>query len=335
MTENVMRFSAIRGIQAGRTFYVVMVPMKSVSRLFRFDDPELPADLKAQRMLNHSRVPAIARYIVDNPEDYVLSALSATMDGEFEFSPVGGSRSVGELSIELGASLVINDGQHRRAAIEAAIRERPFLGDETIAVVVYPDRGLRRSQQMFVDLNQHAVKPARSLRLLYDGRDPEVIATRSIIESIDAFRKLTDFERSSLPTAPGDCSLSGIHRANAVLAANGVGGDLRLPFWRAVVANMPDWLACASGGLAAADLRRDMIHAHGVAWEAIALAGAKLIEEQPSDWPEGLAALRCVDWSRSSVQVWEGAALVGGIINRSRASVHSTALIIHRALTEA
>ncbi|WP_163277356.1 DNA sulfur modification protein DndB, partial [Enterobacter hormaechei] len=83
----------------------------------------------------------------------------------------------------LGASLVINDGQHRRAAIEAAIRERPFLGAETIAVVVYPDRGLRRSQQMFVDLNQHAVKPARSLRLLYDGRDPEVIATRSIIES--------------------------------------------------------------------------------------------------------------------------------------------------------
>ncbi|WP_368856456.1 DNA sulfur modification protein DndB, partial [Escherichia coli] len=66
--------------------------------------------------------------------------------------------------MELGASLVINDGQHRRAAIEAAIRERPFLGDETIAVVVYPDRGLRRSQQMFVDLNQHAVKPARSLR---------------------------------------------------------------------------------------------------------------------------------------------------------------------------
>ena len=63
MTDNAMRFAAIRGIQAGRTFYVVMVPLKTVGKLFRFDDPELPADLKAQRVLNHSRIPAITRYV--------------------------------------------------------------------------------------------------------------------------------------------------------------------------------------------------------------------------------------------------------------------------------
>jgi DNA sulfur modification protein DndB len=47
------------------------------------------------------------------------------------------------------ARFIINDGQHRRAAIEEALKERPELGDETISVVFLVDEGLTRSQQMF------------------------------------------------------------------------------------------------------------------------------------------------------------------------------------------
>ena len=38
---------------------------------------------------------------------------------------------------------IINDGQHRRAAIEEALKERPELGDETIAVVFFLDPAAR------------------------------------------------------------------------------------------------------------------------------------------------------------------------------------------------
>ena len=58
----------------------------------------------------------------------------------------------------MGAKILINDGQHRKAAILAAIKENPEIENETISVVFYQDLGLARSQQMFTDLNKHAVK---------------------------------------------------------------------------------------------------------------------------------------------------------------------------------
>ena len=38
MESNTYDFTAIRGIQAGSAYYVIMVPLKVVPRLFRFDD---------------------------------------------------------------------------------------------------------------------------------------------------------------------------------------------------------------------------------------------------------------------------------------------------------
>jgi hypothetical protein len=58
------------------------------------------------------------------------------------------------------------------------------------------------------------------------------------------------------------------------------------------------------------------------------------MNDNSKGWPEMLAGLRDVDWSRANRALWEGRALVGGKINRSRTSVVLTqifALIdIHR-----
>lgn len=87
MDGNALAFTAIRGIQAGSAYYVIMVPLKVVPRLFKFDDDAIPADLRAQRVLNRARVPAIANYISDHPGEYILSSLCASIDGEIEFAP--------------------------------------------------------------------------------------------------------------------------------------------------------------------------------------------------------------------------------------------------------
>ena len=58
----------------------------------------------------------------------------------------------------MDARFIINDGQHRRAAIEMALRDRPELADETISVVFFLDPKLERCQQMFADLNRYAVR---------------------------------------------------------------------------------------------------------------------------------------------------------------------------------
>src|SRR5262245_2161033 len=166
-------FPAIRGIQAGREYYASMCPLRLIPRIFLFDEDELKPELRAQRVLNRSRVPEIARYVLGNPSSYTFSAITASIDGDVRFERLGaevGPKSVGLLRIPMNAKFVINDGQHRRAAIEAALRENPDLGDETIAVVFFLDVGLIRSQQMFADLNRYAIRPTSSLGLLYDHR---------------------------------------------------------------------------------------------------------------------------------------------------------------------
>ena len=165
-------FPVIRGVQAGREYYVAMWTLRMLSQMSIFDGSDLPSELRAQRVLNKSRVPEIARYILDNPKDYVFSAITASIDSDVEFTPLEpGEKRLGLLKVPMDAKFIINDGQHRRAAILQALEEKPQLGNETISVVFFLDIGLHRSQQMFADLNRYAIRPSRSLGLLYDHRN--------------------------------------------------------------------------------------------------------------------------------------------------------------------
>src|SRR5215471_573736 len=80
---------AIRGTQATREYYVAMCPLKLIPRLFLFDEDEIPGEMRAQRQLNRARVPEIARYIADNPTEYVFSSLTVSIDGQINFEPLG------------------------------------------------------------------------------------------------------------------------------------------------------------------------------------------------------------------------------------------------------
>src|SRR5699024_12456719 len=79
--------------------------------------------------------------------------------------------NLGTLCVPMDAQILINDGQHRRKAIEDALDARPELGQDNIPVLFFVDEGLKRSQQMFADLNKYAIRPSPSLASLYDHRD--------------------------------------------------------------------------------------------------------------------------------------------------------------------
>lgn len=122
--DNWHSFTAVRGIQAGREYYVAMCPLKVIPKLFLFDEGELPPELRAQRTLNRTRIPEIANYLAENPQAYILSSITASVDGETRFKPFseGGPQcNAGRLLIGMTARFIINDGQHRRAAIEEAL----------------------------------------------------------------------------------------------------------------------------------------------------------------------------------------------------------------------
>jgi DNA sulfur modification protein DndB len=48
----VYSFPAIRGMQAGREYYSAMVQLKLIPAIFRFNESEVPAQIRSQRVLN-------------------------------------------------------------------------------------------------------------------------------------------------------------------------------------------------------------------------------------------------------------------------------------------
>ena len=329
-------FPALRGIQAGAEFYIAMCPMRLLMKIFVFDDEELPPELRAQRTLNRHRIPEIARYLIENRNSYVVSALTASVDTSVNFRPQGanvGSRTIGTLQIPMDARLLINDGQHRRAAIEEALKECPELRDDHVPVIFFLDKGLKRSQQTFADLNKHAIRPSDSLSTLYDQRDPSSELARYVAMTVDGFKGMTEMEKSSISNRSTKLfTLSGIKHASRALLRKGRREDISpherqfaAEFWSEVVSNVPDWGLAKQRKVASSDLRQNYVHAHGVALSAVGTAGADLVALHPDAWQAKLKKLRTVDWSRANVRLWEGRAMVHGRISKARTNVQLTA----------
>ena len=190
-----MKYTAIKGIQAGKEYFTIMVKLKELEILFPKLEEDVLPEKRAQRKLNQKRIPAIKRYIVENLDTYVFSALAGSVDGKIDFTSFSDEYpEVGILEISDKATFLINDGQHRKTAIIDALKECPALADETIPVVLFKDMGLKRSQQMFTDLNKHAVKTSNSLSELYDSTDKIAAVTRNLLEQNEFIGKYTDKE---------------------------------------------------------------------------------------------------------------------------------------------
>lgn len=328
------QFPAIRGIQAQREYYVSMCPMRLLSKLFQFDEDELAPELRAQRQLNRSRLPELTRYITENADNYVFSAITVSIDADVSFSPFPGEGDVnriGILKIPMSARFIINDGQHRRAAIDKALCDHPELGDETIAVVFFLDKGLERCQQMFADLNRYAIRPSTSLGILYDYRDETARLAKSLIAKSEIFRDVVELEKTSLARRSRRLfTLSAIyHATNELLSglpetAPEESARLALEFWESVADQMEDWNRVRRGELTAGEVRADFIHTHGVVLQALARTGRTLIAHHPKSWQKKLSGLKTIDWRRANSEMWEGRALVGGQLSKSHQNITLT-----------
>lgn len=336
-------FPAIRGVQAGREFYVSMCPLRVLRKLFVFNNEELVPELRAQRTLNKGRIPEIARYIVENPDSYTFSAITVSVDGDVQFEPTGGealtSFRMGNLTVSMNARFIVNDGQHRRAAIVHALDNAPQLGDETIAVVFFMDRGLQRCQQMFADLNRHAVKPSASLGVLYDHRSATANIARHISLTSKVFKGLIETERSSLsPRSRSLFTLSALHFAITELLTEPeiedfqLASDKCLDFWEAVGDQIPEWTYVRESRMTSGDVRRDFIHSHAIVLQALGRAGRSLYQLPPKERTNRLKRLKKVNWLRNNALTWEGRAMLGGSMAKSGQNITLTCNEIKRVL---
>ena len=337
-----LTFPAIRGIQAGRAYYTSMCPMRLLPRIFTFNEAELRPELRAQRQLNKGRLPELSRYIAQNKESYVFSAITASIDGDVEFIPIEGAdpeNRIGSLRVEMDAKFIINDGQHRRAAIEMALEENPELADETIAVVFFVDQGLKRCQQMFADLNRYAVRPSRSIGVLYDHRDDRADLVRLVVNELPMLKNLIELERTTLSARSRRLfTLSALYTASGALLSGRdelvpqERANLALRYWGLVFEQFAEWGEVRDGKLSAGEVRQDFIHSHGVVLHALGRVGNALFDEFQDNWDAKLQNLKNINWRRSHQSLWEGRAMVGGKVSKSQRHVTLTTNAIKSAL---
>jgi DNA sulfur modification protein DndB len=344
MSENFSYvFPAIRGIQAGREYYVSMCPLRLLSKLFVFDDEELVPELRAQRTLNKARIPDLARYVVKNQDSYTFSAITASIDGAVRFEPTSDRDTqtfrMGTLKVSMDAKFVVNDGQHRQAAIKEALQAAPELGDETIAVVFFLDRGLERCQQMFADLNRYAVRPSASLGILYDHRNTAANVAKHLSLTSNVFKNLIETEKSSLaPRSRKLFTLSALHFAILEMLPEKELGDFSAAtkktqeFWELVAMQIPEWNYVRESKMTSGDVRRDFIHSHAIVLQALGRVGRAVFQLSADHVPQTLEKLKDIDWSRKNAMAWEGRAMVGGSMAKSGQNITLTSNEIKRVL---
>ena len=335
-------FPAVRGIQAGKPFYIATCPLNTIPKIFVFDEEEVPPELRAQRTLNKSRIPEMVRYLVDNPKDYVFSALTVSVASSVSFEETSNidTPNLGTLKVPMDAQILINDGQHRRAAIEAALKETPELGHDNIPVLFFVDEGLERSQQMFADLNKYAVKPSPSLAALYDRRDESAELARYQAQNIKPFKGFTEMEKSSISSKSGKLfTLSSLKQANRALLGKGAKDGfseeergLASEYWQAVFDSTPEWQMVLNKELSPSQLRQEYIHAHGVGLHALGALGCALITAQPVEWKTTIKQLKNVDWKKSN-PTWANRSMLHGKLSKASTNIMLTTNALKQALS--
>lgn len=319
-------FPAVKGIQATMEYYVTMVPLDCIPKLFTFSDENMPPEIRSQRTLNKARIPEMSNYILNNPNSYVFSALTASIDGDVSFDPLDHENtSLGLLSISMSAKLLINDGQHRRAAIEAALKKNPNLKYEHISMVLYHDIGLKRSQQMFSDLNRFAIRPTQSLNILYDNRDSLSLIVKDIIDSIPEFDSLIDKEHTSIPNrSVALFTLSALYRGtDSLLKGLDLSVDeqsyFAISFWKNVYENMVEWQEVYNKSVKSSVVRKNSLSPLSITIKAIGATGNELYQSKELNTFSALEGLKYVDWQKTN-PIWNNGIIVNGSVQLSHAT---------------
>ena len=333
--EGAMTFYATRGIQAGREFYVAMCDFTTVVKYFVFDMVSgVPPEMRAQRKIRESRTSKISAYILENPTSYVFSAITVSVDKLIRFESVPSENSeskIGKITIPSNATILVNDGQHRCAAIRKAYEQNKEIGIERIPVVIFEDRGLQHSQQMFADLNQNAVKPTKSLALLYDHRDTFARFVVTLANDVEIFAGRTEMERTNISNRSTNVfTLNGIGEATRRLLGlkmntKSIAAEkqkLAVEYWTHISRNIPQWNLLMDKRMTPYDMRRQYVHAHTNILNALGMVGYMLTRRK--DWKQRIRGLQDIDWSRSS-PIWQDKVVMDGKMLKNRLGIKRAA----------
>lgn len=351
-------FPALRGQMGDLEYYVAMMRLGEVVKqigyaetLQKWDDG-IPSEYKKQRKLNMSRIiNEMVPYLTVNP-DHFYSALTAEVErpGEpkstIHFEPQNGSEFVGTVKFDGSEQIMTLDGQHRLKSIELALKEFPDLARESIAVILVPSKGYRKSQQLFSDLNRYAKQPSKTLNLLFEHRELFARVAKGVAEEANTFKDRVNLETNSLGRKTRhhitlavlyECVQSLLEghyqerEKDPKLVQEAV-SDIIKAYDDVITPSLPEFEKMLSGQITPYDLRCKYIYCHSAGQQAIAKAVRACQDSFGSNWADVVRkGFAKIDW-RITNGDWEGSILQGGSIQTRRQNVLHTATLIKMKL---
>jgi DGQHR domain-containing protein len=213
---------ALRGTQGSRTLYLTL-PSNAILNNFFPIDLEPSAD-RSQRGLDQNHARQIAQYVVANPDEYALGAITYAVDADGEFTEVEPGSGIGLLRLPLDAKLRSIDGQHRREGIRIAIDTVAELATQSTALLIYVENDLSKRRQMFSDMNNTARKVSKALNVSYDTRDPFARVAGELSNEHPLLVGRVDKEGSRVQPGSGNLfTLASIHDALKRLFVGSIG----------------------------------------------------------------------------------------------------------------
>ncbi len=289
--------------------------------------PGKPLDM-AQRTLSQSRASKIRKYATDArlaDQFYIIPPIVVLADipedAEFWFEQYvdedGGSvllRPVGVLRLPIETSFSVADGQTRLAAIAAAAQQNANLFEgETLPMMILPDYGTAIKRQIFLDINQHACKPNKSLVSLFDHRDQISDVTREVMFAVKIFADFTALEAVNVSPKSGDLfTLNNLREANKLLLRGVKENQVQVAteYWKAVAKNILVWRQ-ASRSSDRAQIRQGTIAFNAITLNALGIVGNRL--HQQDSQAEVIARLKNINFSVDNPE-WENLIRFGGRI---------------------
>jgi DNA sulfur modification protein DndB len=327
---NSFSFAALRGKQGRRDYYVIQCPLRLVSRLLLFDEPEVPEPIRRSRTIDSTRVEQIKQQLLEQSDTYVLAPFVVSADAPIEFIALQGwPVDMGEIRFPITTRLFVRDGAHRRTALQQLLSTIVIEDTQTVPIMIFFDPEQTFSTTLYTLVNSAPVPQTKSQRVLNDSSTQLAALVRHVIETVPLFKGLTETERTTISnrsTALFTASaiyqatheLLGTKRDEAISPEDALLAEL---YWTHLGATIPEYAQAIKREVSTADLRQNYVHAHGIMLIALGRAGHVLVRTYPNDWRERMAALGDVDWSRSNTKLWEGRAMVLGRMSKATNSI--------------
>ena len=184
-------------------------------------------------------------------------------------------------------------------------------------------------------MNKNAVKPTKSLNILYDHRDEFSKYIVNLANTIEIFKGRIEMEKTTISNrSTKTFTLNGVSDASMKLLGFNKGRKISKTeeclveqFWETVSKNMPEWQLLLKKDVSSVELRKTFVNTNTNLLNALGIAGRIIIEEFPKTWEDKLKNLKKIDWSRANPE-WDGRLMRNGQMTKLAIGIDLAANVI-------